>query len=119
METATTALTSFPGELGAPVPAPPDEGSGPMGAMTMPSNSARSGGRSRLRPIGERDPGAAPHAGRERRPHRTAVVSRATNEAFAMIERLAPTNVTVTLIGETGTGKDVFAHLVHDSSPRA
>src|SRR5437868_11430548 len=29
-----------------------------------------------------------------------------------------PTDVTVTLIGETGTGKDVFAHLTHDLSPR-
>jgi two-component system NtrC family response regulator len=46
-------------------------------------------------------------------------VSRAMNEMFSVIGRLAPTDVTVTLTGETGTGKDVFAHLVHDLSPRA
>jgi DNA-binding NtrC family response regulator len=45
--------------------------------------------------------------------------SRAMNEVFALVGRLAPTDVTVTLTGETGTGKDVFAHLVHDASLRA
>ena len=40
-------------------------------------------------------------------------------EAFAQLDQLAPTTTTVTLLGETGTGKDVFAHLVHDLSPRA
>jgi DNA-binding NtrC family response regulator len=46
-------------------------------------------------------------------------VSRAMDEVFSLIGRLAPTEVTVTLTGETGTGKDVFAHLVHEMSPRA
>ena len=32
--------------------------------------------------------------------------------------RLAPSSVTVTLIGETGTGKDVLAHAIHDASLR-
>ena len=40
-------------------------------------------------------------------------------DVFAVVGRLAPTDVTVTLTGETGTGKDVFAHLIHDNSPRA
>src|SRR5262245_35940348 len=34
-------------------------------------------------------------------------------EVLAMTERLAPTELTVTLIGETGTGKDVLAHTIH------
>jgi transcriptional regulator with PAS, ATPase and Fis domain len=38
---------------------------------------------------------------------------------FALLGRLAPTELTITLIGETGTGKDVLAHAVHAASPRA
>ncbi|HVV50600.1 MAG TPA: sigma-54 dependent transcriptional regulator [Polyangia bacterium] len=45
--------------------------------------------------------------------------SRAMHDLYAMVARLAPADVTVTLTGETGTGKDVFAHLIHDTSPRA
>jgi len=40
-------------------------------------------------------------------------------EVLSVVGRIAPTDVTVTLTGETGTGKDVFAHMVHDLSPRA
>ena len=46
-------------------------------------------------------------------------VSRAMTEVLSVVGRLAPTDVTVTLTGETGTGKDVFAHMVHDMSQRA
>jgi DNA-binding NtrC family response regulator len=46
-------------------------------------------------------------------------VSAAMNEVFAILRRLAPSQVTMTLCGETGTGKDVFAHAVHEVSPRA
>ncbi len=34
------------------------------------------------------------------------------------ISRFAPTDATVLLLGETGVGKDVFAHKVHEESPR-
>ena len=54
----------------------------------------------------------------ERKPRQPVTVSRAMHDVFSVIRKLAPTDVTVTLIGETGTGKDVFAHQVHDSSPR-
>ncbi len=46
-------------------------------------------------------------------------VSAAMNEVFAILRRLAPSQVTMTLCGETGTGKDIFAHAVHEVSPRA
>jgi len=35
------------------------------------------------------------------------------------IEKVAPTNVTCTLLGESGTGKEVLARAIHNSSPRA
>jgi transcriptional regulator with PAS, ATPase and Fis domain len=38
---------------------------------------------------------------------------------FATLRRLAPTHITLTVTGETGTGKDVLAHAIHDASPRA
>ncbi len=37
---------------------------------------------------------------------------------FAMLEKLAASEVTVLLTGETGTGKDVLARAVHEVSPR-
>jgi transcriptional regulator with PAS, ATPase and Fis domain len=39
--------------------------------------------------------------------------------ALDLVARLAPTNVTVALFGETGTGKDVTARLIHARSPRS
>lgn len=35
------------------------------------------------------------------------------------IEKVAPTNVTCTLLGESGTGKEVFARATHNLSPRS
>jgi len=43
----------------------------------------------------------------------------AMQQVFAALSRLAPTGLTVTLIGETGTGKDVLAHAIHERSARA
>jgi DNA-binding NtrC family response regulator len=40
-------------------------------------------------------------------------------QIFGVLERIAPTDLTVTLIGQTGTGKDVFARSIHKASPRA
>jgi DNA-binding NtrC family response regulator len=45
--------------------------------------------------------------------------SAAMRRLFALFARLGPTELTITLIGETGTGKDVLARAVHESSPRA
>lgn len=35
-----------------------------------------------------------------------------------IVEKVAPTNVTCTLLGESGTGKEVFARAIHNLSPR-
>jgi DNA-binding NtrC family response regulator len=45
--------------------------------------------------------------------------SAAMRRLFALLNRLAPTELSVTLIGETGTGKDVLAHALHAASTRA
>ena len=40
-------------------------------------------------------------------------------EVFAVLERIAPTDLTVLIGGETGSGKDVIARAIHAQSPRA
>jgi transcriptional regulator with PAS, ATPase and Fis domain len=50
---------------------------------------------------------------------RSAAISTSMHEIFDLVARLAPTPLTLTIMGETGTGKDVFAHAVHELSPRA
>jgi len=45
--------------------------------------------------------------------------SRAMHEVFDVLMRFAETDVSVTLIGETGSGKDVLAHALHDHSARS
>lgn len=45
--------------------------------------------------------------------------SDAMARVFGVLERLVRSDVTVTLIGETGTGKDVLAHALHTNGRRA
>jgi DNA-binding NtrC family response regulator len=43
----------------------------------------------------------------------------AIKEAIALAKRVAATDTTVLLVGETGTGKEVFAQAIHHSSKRS
>lgn len=45
-------------------------------------------------------------------------MSPALRSALAEVERVAPTDANVLLLGETGTGKDLIAHAIHNLSPR-
>jgi DNA-binding NtrC family response regulator len=57
--------------------------------------------------------------GAVRRFGRVAARSAAMHDVMGTLARIARTDVTVTLAGETGAGKDVLAHAIHDESARA
>ena len=44
--------------------------------------------------------------------------SPALESALAAVERVAPTDSTVLVLGETGTGKELIARAIHNISPR-
>ena len=50
---------------------------------------------------------------------KAAIVSPAMCAVFDLLQPLSRAEVTVTLIGETGTGKDVLARIIHQNSARA
>jgi two-component system, NtrC family, response regulator HydG len=50
---------------------------------------------------------------------RASSYSPVMQRVFATLSRLAPTELTITLTGETGSGKDVLAQAVHEHSARA
>jgi two-component system, NtrC family, response regulator HydG len=96
--------------LGFWLPAP----SRPVLTPTPPSSA-------RIAPKRSSRPPAAPatHAGAGSQVRKVAVVSEAMQRVAELIGPLARADVTVTLTGETGTGKDVLARTVHQQSARA
>src|SRR5271165_202404 len=44
--------------------------------------------------------------------------SKKMQELFALVERVAPSNVSVLITGESGTGKEMVARTLHELSPR-
>ena len=45
--------------------------------------------------------------------------SKKISEAIEFAKKAAPTDTTILLLGETGTGKELFAHAIHNASKRA
>ncbi|HJZ84602.1 MAG TPA: sigma 54-interacting transcriptional regulator [Polyangia bacterium] len=72
-----------------------------------------------LAPTGEPAPVAAP--GPRARVRSVRMIGRSAPFARMLetIERVAPNDVTVLLLGETGTGKELAARALHEGSPRA
>jgi transcriptional regulator with GAF, ATPase, and Fis domain len=50
--------------------------------------------------------------------HRIVGSSEPLRHVMHRVEQVAPTNATVLLLGETGTGKELVAHAIHQRSPR-
>ena len=55
----------------------------------------------------------------EKNPHRIVGNSPALKRVLELVEKVAPFESTVLLLGETGTGKELIAHAIHRGSPRS
>jgi two-component system NtrC family response regulator len=53
-----------------------------------------------------------------KRYHRLVGESEPIRNVFSLIQRVAPTDATVLVIGENGTGKELIAHAIHEASRR-
>ena len=58
-----------------------------------------------------------PVSGRKRY-HRLVGESDAIRRVFGLVQRVAPTDATVLVVGENGTGKELIAHAIHETSGR-
>jgi len=65
----------------------------------------------------EAEQSAATPAGKKRY-HRLVGESEAVRRVFGLIQRVAPTDATVLILGENGTGKELVAHATHQASRR-
>src|SRR4051794_29814961 len=73
----------------------------------------------RLSPAGRVVPHIVPPVSPPSAGEDLGALSASMRQTYELIRQLAVTDVTLTVTGETGTGKDVLAHLVHSASPRA
>jgi formate hydrogenlyase transcriptional activator len=62
--------------------------------------------------------GTGDHVSRERRFEQVIGNSPALESVLEQVERVAPTDSTVLILGETGTGKELIAHAIHNLSSR-
>ncbi len=85
--------------------------------VTVPAGSTLLVGRSALRVEPEAQPLEVPPS-QARRFGELVGESLAMREVFAVLERVAATDATVLVEGETGTGKELVARALHDASPR-
>jgi two-component system NtrC family response regulator len=46
-------------------------------------------------------------------------ISKSIRDAISLAQKVAPTSANVLLLGETGTGKEIFAQAIHNASARA
>src|SRR5262245_56542754 len=85
--------------------------------VTVPAGTTLLVGRTALRIEAEAQPLALPPS-QARRFGELVGESLAIREVFAVLERVAASDATVLIEGETGTGKELVARAVHDASPR-
>jgi len=69
-----------------------------------------------IRHIEQAQSPGAPSA--RKRYHRLVGESEPMRRVFALIQRVAPTDATVLVVGENGTGKELVAHAIHQASRR-
>ena len=53
-----------------------------------------------------------------KRYHRLIGESEAMEKVFSLVQRVAPTDATILVLGENGTGKELVAHAIHQASRR-
>ncbi|TMQ03621.1 MAG: FHA domain-containing protein [Deltaproteobacteria bacterium] len=91
------------------------------GMASFPEDGSNPGaliGAARERLRGARTSGSEPPPG-PRLPPRLVVIDPLMKQVFKLAERAAQAPISVLVVGETGTGKEVVAEAIHRMSPRA